>query len=87
MRASPKTKKILAETAGWYGALAILFAYILASFAFVAADGIIYQLLNLTGAVGLVIVSVYKNVQQSVVLNIFWAGVAIVALARLVSFQ
>lgn len=78
-----KKKNIKVEIIGWYGAIAILLAYILVSFEFITASGAIFQLLNLTGAIGIIIISIYKNVVQSVVLNIFWAGIAIVAILRL----
>jgi len=78
-----KKKNIKAEIAGWYGTVAILLAYILVSFELITANGAVFQLLNLTGAVGIIIIAAYKNVKQSIVLNIFWAGVAIVALLRL----
>lgn len=77
-------KKGIIELAGWYGAIAILSAYALVSFVVIAPQGIIYQLLNLTGALGVIIISIYKNVKQSVVLNIFWAGVALVALLQII---
>jgi hypothetical protein len=77
-------RNVIAEAAGWYGTVAILLAYVLVSFGFVTANGTVFQLLNLTGAIGIIIIAVHKNVKQSVVLNIFWAGVAIVSLLRLV---
>lgn len=80
-----KKKNIKAEIAGWYGAVAILLAYTLVSFELIAASGTVFQLLNLTGAIGVIIASSYKKVKQSVVLNIFWAGVAVVALLRLLT--
>ncbi|MEO9179549.1 MAG: hypothetical protein ABI221_01540 [Candidatus Saccharimonadales bacterium] len=73
-----------AEYVGWCGAVAIVSAYALVSFNAIPADGWAFQLLNLTGAVGIIVISILKGVPQSVVLNIFWAAIAIVALARLV---
>ncbi len=78
-----KKKNQIAEIAGWYGAFAILLAYILVSFELITAKGATFQLLNLTGAIGIIIIAVYKNVKQSVVLNVVWAVVAIVALVDL----
>lgn len=75
--------EVFAEFMGWYGAVAILAAYFLVSFDKVPADGAVFQLLNLTGAFGLIIIALYKRVIQSVVLNLFWAGVAILALISL----
>ncbi|MCA9325165.1 hypothetical protein KDA23_03830 [Candidatus Saccharibacteria bacterium] len=73
-------KRRLSEIVGWYGTTAIVLAYILVSFKVVAADGVVYQLLNLTGAIGIIVISLVKGVKQSVVLNVFWALIAVVAL-------
>jgi len=78
-----KNSTILTEVAGWYGACAILVAYFLVSFQLVPVDGIIFQVLNLTGSLGIIVVSVRKRVTQSVVLNIVWVGIAIVSLGRM----
>lgn len=83
---SPRPKApthLAAEIAGWYGAIAIVFAYFLVSMDIVASDGAIYQLLNLSGAIGLISIALVKHVKQSVVLNIFWSAIAIIALLRI----
>lgn len=74
---------LVAEIVGWYGISAILLAYALVSFELIPASGIAFQFLNLTGAIGVIIIALHKNVMQSVVLNIFWAGVAVVAILRM----
>jgi hypothetical protein len=48
----------------------------------VPSDGVIYQLLNLTGALGIILISALKGVKQSVTLNVFWALIALVALVN-----
>lgn len=78
MRVTPKRK--IAEVLGWYGATAIVAAYALVSFKLLSADGWLFQLLNLTGALGILTISLVKKVRQSVVLNLFWASIAVVAL-------
>ena len=79
-----RKKNTVAEIAGWYGTVAILLAYTLVSFSLVDQKGALFQLLNLTGAIGIIIIAVYKKVTQSVVLNIIWAAVAITALIKLI---
>lgn len=76
-------KRLFAETAGWYGTGAIVLAYLLVSFNVISADSATYQLLNLTGALGIVAIAVAKKVTQSIVLNLFWAAIALIALIRL----
>ena len=76
-------KQFIAEAAGWYGALAILAAYALVSFNVIEGSGLWFQLLNLTGALGIIAISTYKKVKQSIVLNVFWSIVAVIALVRI----
>lgn len=77
------SKNKAAEVVGWYGTIAIVSAYFLVSFEVVNADSWQFQLLNLTGAAGIIIISALKGVRQSVVLNAFWAAIALLALVRL----
>jgi hypothetical protein len=64
---------------GWYGAGAILVAYTFVSFGIVKSDSLIYQLLNLTGGLGIVVISLGKKAYQPAVVNIVWTVVAIFA--------
>lgn len=78
-------KKMLIKIAGWYGTFAILGAYALNSFGVIESKSLVYQLLNLTGAIGIVIVSESKHVHPSVVLNAVWTVIAAVALVRILA--
>lgn len=73
----------LAEFCGWYGMLALIVAYFLVSFGVIDGEGLIFQLINLTGGIGLLIVAASKGVLQSVILNFFWAAIGVVAIARI----
>lgn len=77
-------KRAYAEIIGWYGTLAIIVAYALVSFKFIASDGLAYQLLNLTGAIGIIAISLVRKVKQSAVLNIFWALIASIAIIGII---
>lgn len=81
---SRKSSHLLSEILGWYGAVAILGAYALVSFSLITANGLIYQLLNLTGALGLMAVAYYKKVYQSVLLNIVWSVIGIIAITNII---
>lgn len=72
-----------AEFCGWYGMFALILAYFLVSFGWLDGQGLIFQLINLTGGIGLLIVAASKGVTQSVILNFFWAIIGIIAIARL----
>jgi len=74
--------KKLIELYGWYGMAAIVLAYALASFSVIEATGLTFQILNATGALGIVLVSFSKKAYQPGVLNIIWTLVAILAIAR-----
>lgn len=77
------TKEKIIETLGWYGAVAVTGAYALNSFGYLAADAFGYQLLNFTGAAALAVITLYRGVYQSAIVNVIWALIAVVALLRL----
>lgn len=72
--------KKFANIIGWYGALATLSAYFLVSLGVVSGRDLSYQLLNLTGAIGLGIICYYKRTYQPLFVNIIWATIAAFAL-------
>ena len=74
--------KKLVELYGWYGMAAIVLAYALASFSAIEATGLTFQILNGTGALGIVFVSFYKKAYQPGVLNIIWTMIAVIAIIR-----
>jgi hypothetical protein len=76
-------RNAIEEAAGWYGTAAILSAYALVSFGFLQASSLLFQALNLSGALGIVYISLKKKAYQPGVLNIAWAIVAIAAIAGL----
>ncbi|OGC81616.1 MAG: hypothetical protein A2V81_05070 [Candidatus Abawacabacteria bacterium RBG_16_42_10] len=77
-------KNTFIEIIGWYGAIAIISAYFLNSFSIISVTNIWYQLLNTTGAIGIVTVSYMKKNYQPMFLNILWGIIGIVALIKLV---
>jgi hypothetical protein len=72
------------EIFGWYGVVAVVVAYALVSFAVIESTNIWYQILNCTGALGVVVVSFYNKTYQPGILNIVWAIIAIIAIIRIV---
>lgn len=75
--------KMFIELFGWYGTIAIVLAYALISFSFLEPTSIIYQLLNGTGALGIVAISFEKKVWQPGILNAVWAVIAFIAILRI----
>ena len=71
------------ELFGWYGTIAIVAAYALVSFSILPPSSLIYQLLNGTGSLGIVLVSFHKRAYQPGVLNIVWALIAVIAIIKI----
>jgi len=78
-------KKVLISVFGWYGTIAIVVAYALTSFKIITSDTLMYQLLNLTGALGIVFSSLEKKDYQPAVLNLIWLLVALIAVVKILS--
>jgi hypothetical protein len=78
--------KKLIELFGWYGTVAIIGAYALLSFSVISSNSLLYQILNLTGAVGIVVVSLTKKAYQPAALNIVWTLIAAVAIFKMIFF-
>jgi len=75
--------KTIGEVIGWYGTVAIILAYALVSFGFMTAQDLVYQMLNATGAIGIVYISLAKKVYQPAVLNIIWTIIAVIAIVNI----
>ncbi|HLP86566.1 MAG TPA: hypothetical protein VK153_01670 [Candidatus Paceibacterota bacterium] len=71
------------EIIGWYGTVAIVTAYALISFNIISSSNLVYQILNATGALGIVYISFKKKAYQPGVLNIIWTVIAIIAIINI----
>lgn len=80
---SKRTKNTIINLVGWYGAVAELAAYFLVSFAVVKPNSLEYQLLNLSGAIGLGTICYYKKAYQPFFVNVIWALIAIAGITDL----
>ena len=68
---------------GWIGTVLIIGAYALVSFSVLPSTNLIYQLLNLCGALGIVIDTYYKKDRPPELLNIIWFIIALIAIAKI----
>jgi hypothetical protein len=68
---------------GWYGAVAIVAAYALVSFSVISPNSLWYQLLNGSGALGIVLVSFERRAYQPAFLNVVWLVVALAAIVKI----
>lgn len=72
------------EAIGWFGAAALMSAYMLNSFGLLHAQSYIYQLLNILGALFIIYISYKKQVYQSVILNLMWLVIGIIAFIHII---
>lgn len=68
---------------GWIGSVAVIAAYALNSLQKIKSDSLLFQVLNLTGAVLLIINSVFKEAYPFTFINTVWAVIAVVAIVRM----
>ncbi len=74
---------LLVELAGWVGAAALLLAYGLVSHGRLSGRSTAFQLLNLTGAAGLLTNGIWHGAWPSAALNGVWLVIGAAALGRL----
>lgn len=77
-------KKMLLEAFGWYGVVALVGSYALVSFGIFGASDFWFQVLNVTGALGIVFDALAQKNWQPATLNIIWAVIGLFALVRII---
>ncbi|MGN7783447.1 CBU_0592 family membrane protein [Niabella sp. 22666] len=65
---------------GWLGTGFYLLAYLLVSFNKVKANKPAYHILNILGAVGLIVHAVYMNDGPNLICNLAWLSIAVIAI-------
>ena len=90
MKSNVKKKKdhvrLFFNVIGWYGAIAVLGGYVLISFAVLQPLDLTYQLLNLSGSIGLGLICWYKRTYQPLFVNIIWGIIALLAIVNIMVF-
>lgn len=76
--------RILIDIVGWTGSGLVVLAYGLVSTNRLKGNSVIYQLINLMGAIFLLINTVYFGAYPSSFTNIVWITIAMVAIVRAV---
>jgi hypothetical protein len=72
------------DLVGWAGAVLVLAAYGLVSTKRLDGDNVLYQTLNVAGAVGMLINTYVRGALPSAALNVIWIGVGLYVLAKIV---
>ncbi len=75
---------LLIEILGWIGSVEVIVAYALNSYQKIKSDSLAFQLLNLTGALFLIINSIYKEAYPFTFINTVWSIIAIAAIIGIV---
>lgn len=78
-----KTENVIFDILGWYGAVAELSAYILVSAGILYPQHLAYQLLNLTGAIGLGAICYHKRTYQPLFVNAVWFVIAVIEITNI----
>jgi len=71
------------ETIGWAGDIIFILAYYFASSGKLKADGKIFNLMNLGGAILFGTYAMFKQTFPVLVLELFWGGIATLALYKI----
>lgn len=72
----------ISDIYGWSGAVLILAAYFVVSFRFMAPRDNRFQVMNLFGALGLLVNAYAKSAWPFVVIEVAWVLIALVSLLR-----
>jgi len=73
---------ILINIIGWIGVLILLIDYALVSLKKVEGDSLVYQTLNIIGALMLILNSFFFGAYPSVGVNVAWVGIAVFTILR-----
>jgi hypothetical protein len=76
--------ELVVNILGWIGSIAVVAAYGLNSYQKIKSDSIAFQVLNLTGAIFLIINSIYKQAYPFTFINSVWSVIAIVAIIEII---
>ena len=71
------------DIVGWCGAVLLLAAFALNSFGYLGRNDATYQLMNLFGAVGILLDAYKRRDYPAAALNVVWAIIAIGAIVAL----
>ena len=74
---------LVVEGLGWAGAVLVLGAYLLVTTRTLSGQSALFQLMNLIGAIGLTINSIWHDAWPLASLDGAWAAIAVVALFQL----
>lgn len=74
---------VICEILGWAGTITFVVAYYGISFGKLKADSLLYQWMNLLGAIAIAFSVFVKQAWPAFALEVVWGGIALVTLIRL----
>jgi hypothetical protein len=74
--------KLIIDIIGWIGSVEVIAAYALNSYQRIKSDSFLFQFLNLTGGIFLIINTVYYHSYPSTFINVVWVFIASFALIK-----
>jgi len=75
--------KLWVDIIGWVGSVEVIVAFALINMQKIDSKSVWYQILNLTGAIFLIINTVYYGAYPSTFINFVWVGIAIYGLWKI----
>jgi hypothetical protein len=69
---------------GWLGTFSYILAYLLLILGKIRAERSFYHILNILGAIGLMVNAVHFGDYPNVIVNLVWLGIALAALVMIV---
>lgn len=76
--------KLLIDILGWIGSVEVIAAYALNSYQRIKSDSFLFQILNLTGGIFLIVNTIYYGAYPSTFINGVWAIIAFTAIIAIV---
>lgn len=70
----------LSDVLGWLGTLSYIIAYLLLSLGKLKAEQKTYHLLNILGAIGLIVNAIHLDDYPNIIVNIVWFAIGCMAL-------
>lgn len=74
--------KLLIDIIGWIGSFEVITAYGLNSYQKIKSDSLLFQLLNFTGGIFLIVNTIYYSAYPSAFINVVWVIIAMVAIVQ-----
>ena len=73
---------LIIDIIGWLGSILVVAAYALNIYGKLSSESTPYYALNISGSAGLIVNTLYHHAIPSMVVNVVWIGIALVALLK-----